>query len=124
MKKRNTKQKEIILKTIKSDKSHPTIKEIYEKVKLIDPSIGQATIYRNINKMVDDGIVLKLKVNTNTYRYDGNTNTHHHFLCKQCNNIIDIFDEEEILIKDLENKYSININKCYIYLEGICDKCK
>ena len=32
MKKRNTKQKQIILETLRKDKTHPTITEIYEKV--------------------------------------------------------------------------------------------
>ena len=51
---RNTKQKHIILDILNDNRIHPTIYEIYELAKQKYPSIGQATIYRNVNKLVDE----------------------------------------------------------------------
>ena len=39
---RNTKQKEIILNTLRQMHSHPTIMDLYEQVQKVDSSIGQA----------------------------------------------------------------------------------
>ena len=51
---RNTKQKDIILDILEHNRIHPTMQEIYELAKKEDQNIGQATIYRNINKLVED----------------------------------------------------------------------
>ena len=124
MKERNTKQKQIILEVLKNDKTHPTIKEIYNKVNKIDSNIGQATIYRNINKLVADGEILKIKIDNNLDRYDGNISNHLHFLCNKCLKIYDIFETNDSFINSIENKYNLKINNSEIYLEGICSSCK
>ena len=123
MNERNTKQKEIILQVIKQDKTHPTIKEITRKVKKIDKTIGQATIYRNVNKLVKDEKIKKLKINTNTYRYDCDISNHSHFLCKKCLQVFDIFNFEINNIDLLEKSNKINIESYSVFFEGICKTC-
>ena len=92
---RNTKQKEIILDILEHNRIHPTIYEIYELAKKKYPAIGQATIYRNVNKLVDENKIIKLPSKSNDgYHYDINTNSHDHLLCKSCGKIIDIFDND------------------------------
>ena len=65
MEKRNTKQKEIILDILKDKENmfHPTAGDLVKLVLDSNPSIGQATVYRNINKLVDEGILLKIPTN-------------------------------------------------------------
>ena len=55
MEKRNTKQKEIILDILKDKENmfHPSAGDLVKLVLDAYPSIGQATVYRNINKLVD-----------------------------------------------------------------------
>ena len=87
METRNTKQKEIILDILKDKENmfHPTAGDLVKLVLDKYPSIGQATVYRNINKLVDEGILLKIPTNNN-FRYDINTHTHAHLTCKECDN--------------------------------------
>lgn len=122
---RNTKQKELILDILEHHRTHPTIQEIYEFAKEKDATIGQATIYRNVKRLADEGHILKLPNSTNdSFHYDINTTPHIHLLCKKCNKIVDIFDNDyESIIKALENKYSISIEKTNIMLEGLCSNC-
>ena len=56
METRNTKQKEIILEILKEKENmfHPTAGDLVKLVLDTYPSIGQATVYRNINKLVDE----------------------------------------------------------------------
>ena len=58
---RNTKQKEIILNTLRQMHSHPTIMDLYEQVQKVDSSIGHATVYRNVSKLVEEGLVMKIQ---------------------------------------------------------------
>lgn len=51
MNSRNTSQKNIILEVLKNNRSHPTAQELYTLVKEKDPTIGQATVYRNVKNL-------------------------------------------------------------------------
>ena len=103
MKKRNTKQKQIILETLRKDKTHPTITEIYEKVSKKQKNIGKATVYRNVNDLVDNDQVKKIVDEEENFHYDGNEKEHIHLICKNCKKIIE----------------SANIT-----FEGFCSECK
>lgn len=125
MKKRNTIQKEIILDILENNIIHPTMNEIYCLAKEKYPSIGQATIYRNVNRLVEEGKIIKLPIATDdTYHYDINISNHSHLLCKKCGRIIDIFDNDYIeLFNNIAKNNSIKINKAMIILEGVCFNC-
>ena len=121
---KNTKQRSIIIKMLQQDKNHPTIKELYKSIKEKYPNIGQATVYRNINKLLDDGKIVKIKTSTNIDHYDGNIIPHYHLECKKCHRIIDIYDSKyDKTIKNIEREYSIKIDQASILFDGICDRC-
>lgn len=123
MKKRNTWQKEVILNVLKDNKVHPTINELYEIIKK-EHNIGKATVYRNINEMVEEGKVRKLASN-DIYHYDGNTTNHYHLVCKECNKIIDIFDETvNNITQTIEKEQKIVIDQMHIVIDGLCSLCK
>lgn len=115
----------MILKVLVNDKTHPTIKDIYNKVHQIDPSIGQATVYRNVNKLVDNGEVKRLSTNGEVDHYDGDMSNHYHFICTECNQIIDIFGYElKLPLNNIKKDHGISIDNFDIVLYGKCDKCK
>ena len=45
MKRRNTRQRQLILDTLVDNPTHPTIQELYQNVIKKDNTIGQATVY-------------------------------------------------------------------------------
>lgn len=122
---RNTKQKELIMQILSNDKSHPSIKDIYKKVRVIDERIGQATVYRNINQLVNMGKIKKISINGDCFHYDSNLNNHCHFVCKSCNQIIDIFDEELYeCIKNVSQNHHVTVEEYEVIFRGYCEKCK
>ena len=125
METRNTKQKEIILDILKDKENmfHPTAGDLVKLVLDKYPSIGQATVYRNINKLVEEGILLKIPTNNN-FRYDINTHTHAHLTCKECGKVIDLFDGDYLsIVKNLESKYNVKIDDTNLVFNGLCDNC-
>ena len=123
---RNTKQKEIILDILEHNRIHPTIHEIYELAQEKYPSIGQATIYRNVNKLVEEEKVLRLpETKDEGYHYDITMTPHNHLICNSCGRIIDLFDNDyNDMLKKIEESNSVKITKSLLILEGICSKCK
>jgi len=124
MQTRLTKQKEIILKTLQNSRAHPSIYELYDTIKENHPTIGQATVYRNVSKMLDDNLVRKIRTNDGIDHYDGNMTPHIHLQCNSCNKIIDIFDNDtEITTEKLAEKFNIKISSYELLLIGTCEKC-
>lgn len=124
MNKRNTRQKEIILECIKEDSTHPTVAEIMERVSEVDASIGQATVYRNINKLLEEGLIEKLYSSADKFCYDADIVEHDHLICIKCGKIIDLFDDDYTNKKKaIAKKYSFEVEKASTTYKGICENC-
>ena len=54
LKHRETKQRRIVLETVRSHTDHPTANTICEEVHAIDGKISQSTVYRNLNCLSED----------------------------------------------------------------------
>lgn len=119
---RKTKQREIILEIIKNCYTHPTMKELSKLVNEKYPSIGQATVYRTINKLVLDNIVVKIECNDGIH-YDYNRD-HFHFYCLKCKKIEDVFLNENIVDNLLSASKLASIKRINLVYEGICKSCK
>jgi len=114
-----TPQRLAILKEIDT-KGHISIEEIYENIRDLFPSISLATIYKNINALKQEGIISEICLHQKP-KYEIEKPNHAHFICKKCGKVEDIsFDE--ILNKNIEDKYPESEKELYIY--GICKDCK
>lgn len=123
MKKRNTWQKEVILQTLKANKTHPTINELYNLVNE-NHTIGRATVYRNVNDMLVDGKIKKISHGSIDH-YDGDISDHYHLICRECHRLVDVFDDNiDDLKQDISVRNNIDINQMYITIEGLCSICK
>ena len=116
MNERNTKQKNIILDVIKNNRCHPTMKEIYDMVYKVDPSVGQATVYRYVNSLTKKGKLKKLSINDDIVRYDINVLFHYHLKCKVCGKIINLYDDSNKFKKYVEDKYDVLFDDAIISL--------
>ncbi|MDD4123449.1 MAG: transcriptional repressor [Bacilli bacterium] len=96
-----SRQRELILKTVKESKSHPTAQEIYEFVKGKSPNISLGTVYRDLNFLAEAGVIRRIDVGDKQIHFDGDILEHCHFVCLDCGRIHDI--ERKDFCRD-ENK--------------------
>jgi len=121
----NTKQKDIILQIIKKEETEFTVKDIYSK---LNNQVGLTTIYRLVDKLVEEGILNKSisKDNITYYQYLETCNEDNHFYlkCGNCGKIIHIDCDciKELSHHILNNHKFIPSNK-QIIINGICEKC-
>ena len=87
---RHTKQLDLIWNEISNDRTHPTADQIYERVKKKFPNISLGTVYRNLQKLVADGQLQVLTLDR-TQHFDPLVERHHHFICKSCWRVYDVF---------------------------------
>lgn len=119
-----SKQREIILEVFK-ELFHPSAEEIYEKVHLIDPVISKSTVYRNINVLLNNKTIKKIKSLTGPDKYDYNNTLHYHVICQNCGKVFDFtYEFEQTKLKQtIETQTGVKTNIDSITLYGLCEKC-
>lgn len=120
-----SKQRELILNTLKENVVHPTAEYLYGKIKLKDSKISLATLYRNLNQLADNGIIKKIDGLEPSSHFDHNTHEHYHFICSKCHRVFDISaDVAPDLIKKTENSTGFQIESHDIVFTGLCKECR
>jgi len=122
---RITPQRLAILKTLASTKSHPSVEQIFEKVKVDFPTTSIATVYKTVSLLKDMGELIEFSFGEGSNHYDGRSAVPHpHFICTGCRKIedIDVPDLDRISEKIAEKKdYLITAYQLNFY--GKCPDC-
>ncbi len=119
---RHSHSRDVIYATIASTKSHPDAEWIYEQSRKSAPSLGIATVYRNLRKLSDEGKIVAIETTNGTVHYDACVSEHAHFICEDCGAILDI-TFPEVPFKEAEKEgYKVKRGKVVLY--GTCPKCK
>lgn len=123
--KRITKQRENIKNGLKAFCTHPTAEELYLTLKVDNPNLSLATVYRTLNKLAELGEIKKIEGLSGQIHYDDNNEEHFHIICQRCSKIKDLSpDIAESLKKALKNQKEFEIISYDILVKGICKKCK
>ncbi len=119
-----SRQREAIKEFVYSRHDHPTADAVYENIRQTFPNISLGTVYRNLALLCDLGEICKVPGTGGPDRFDANTAPHDHFICKQCQTVVDVKTPqknltEEIRDRDLPGKVE-NFSTNYF---GLCEKC-
>lgn len=109
---------------------HVTATEIQQGMFAADYPIGLATIYRQLEKLVQDGLLRKYTLDGHAgacYQYVGSdtcAGEHYHLKCEGCGQLIHLdchfVEDMQKHIQD-EHGFTVNNNKTVLY--GTCGKC-
>jgi Fur family peroxide stress response transcriptional regulator len=123
---RITPQRLAILRVLADSKGHPTVEQIYARVKAEFPTTSLATVYKNVSLMKSLGEVLELGFSDASNRYDGhNPRPHPHLVCTNCKKIV---DPDLSMLQDLtqqliqETGFQIFTHRMDFF--GICPECQ
>lgn len=123
--KRNTRQKKMILEAVNElCHSHPSADEIYLHLRKVDDKISRGTVYRNLNILVENREISKIKI-SNVERFDCITKFHYHLVCKTCGELLDLslpYNKELDGLVEEQTGFQVESHK--IVFEGICLNCK
>lgn len=127
----NTRQRKAILDFFATtNDEHITVSAISDHLRSKNISVGTTTIYRRLERLIDEGIVRK-------YFIDGipsacfalvdrheNCECHIHFRCEKCGALSCIeCDEMESFKAHLASEHGIKIDSVTTVLYGKCPKC-
>ncbi len=118
-------QREKIIELLKNTRIHPTANRIYDEIKKEFPNISMGTVYRNLNVLIEMGLVNKLDFGSTFDRFEYKEDPHYHFICKKCGKILDIEIPKDIdLTKNIQRKYNVNIQSHRAEFYGLCQDCQ
>lgn len=121
---RNTKQRKIILGTVKNRCDHPSADEIYLDVHSVDEKISKGTVYRNLKLLCDEEEIQQIKI-PGSDRFDKTTKKHSHILCTKCKKVIDTTIEyRDDFDSFVEKESGFIIKKHQTVFEGVCPECQ
>ena len=122
---RNTRQRSAILDYLRHTTSHPTAEQVHRAVRRRIPSLGLATVYRNLEKLVERGLAIRFEGPDGRRRYDADTRPHYHIVCTRCGRVGDVHTQKlEIDIQRLEKATDYQITGFELELRGLCPKCR
>lgn len=89
-----TPQKLAIFQFLASTQIHPTAQDIYRKMQYYFETISFATVYKNLKKFTDLGLLRVIELRDNTARYDAGLEPHHHLINLDTSEVLDIDPKE------------------------------
>ena len=102
---------------------HMNIDDLYKKLLSKFPSVSLATIYKNINAMVEKVFLSEVKIPNTKSVYESVKTEHAHLACSCCGHIEDIMLDASSILTEASKVSSFKINSTNIVLSGLCSKC-
>lgn len=90
---RVTPQRIATYRALVENDGHPSVDTIFEQVRDEMPSISLDTVYRTLSLLEDIGLARNVCIVDGKARYDPRTNPHCHFICLECDRVMDVLSD-------------------------------
>ncbi|WGK68659.1 transcriptional repressor [Candidatus Haliotispira prima] len=128
---RDTKQRRLIFETFMEQNEHLTAEALYHILQKDLPQIGQATVYRTLKLLCENGFAHELSLHSHgghaqsSYFEPTLAREHHdHLVCTQCGRHLEFHNEVlETLQEKIAEEYSFELTSHTHVLYGKCKNC-
>jgi len=126
-----TRQRLVVLEVLaENPEQHLTAEEIYERVKVENPDIGLATVYRTVQLLLELELIDRINLDDGFVRYEigdmekNEHHRHHHLICLRCGSISAFQDDMlEALETGVKDALGFQVTDHEVKLYGICRDC-
>ena len=124
MMRRNSFQRQLVMDALKS-LDHPTAQDVYTEIRKTYPHMSLGTVYRNLQKMSQDGMLRRLDFPDSPDRFDIHLEPHQHIHCTQCGGYFNI-NEDSLgdIDRGVEQATGFVVKGHRILFNGICPACR
>jgi Fur family peroxide stress response transcriptional regulator len=125
---RVTPQRLAIAEVVLNATDHPTVQQIYERVKGHFPSMTLATIYSTLGVLQKSGLIQELPFQKQS-RYEPNMEPHVNLVCIECENVIDADTDPAVhdvvlgLRKQIADNSDFEVAWQRVDFYGLCLRC-
>jgi Fur family transcriptional regulator, peroxide stress response regulator len=122
---RTTPQLAVVLEAVRtSGTDHPTAERIYDRVRRVLPSISLGTVYRNLQRLVQEGKIGAAQLGARSLHYDPTVTPHDHFVCRSCGRVEDLMVDTPEPLHDLARRAGHDVVSHTLVLYGQCRTCR
>lgn len=119
-----TPQRIAICRFVLSSREHPTVQNIYIKVKETHPTVSLATVYKTLKILKELGLIQELAFTQGETRLDSYMEPHVNLVCQRCGNISDVDDRAvRSMIARVITKAKFNMIGERFDIYGVCERC-
>ena len=123
---RLTPQRLAIAEVVVNSADHPSVRDIYERVREFFPYVTIATVYSTLDVLAAAGIVRELPFQRLS-RYDANLSPHANLVCMGCHSVVDAATGAETVAELLnlvnrESDFQVSSQRVDFY--GWCSGCR
>lgn len=118
---KSTKQRNAIYDALANSGRPLSVDEVFKLAKNESIGLGIATVYRNLKTLQEQGRIIKVDLPGQAPRWEVIASHHHHFLCRNCDRLFEIYACPENIRQLLPEGYTLE--EAYILLRGQCDIC-
>ena len=97
---------------------------VYRQLKTDNPSLSLGTVYRNLNLLADEGVLVRMPFPVE--RYDACVEPHAHFKCRACREVFDLPMEEMAGLDELASGAvpGFLVERHELLFHGLCPHCR
>jgi Fur family ferric uptake transcriptional regulator len=120
---RLTQQRRLILEEIQRVPCHPTADELHQRVRQRLPRTSLATVYRNLDRLVAEGLAVCLAAGGGQRRYDGEMAPHCHVRCRNCQRLADVPLPPAATLDQARELTAYEVEDARVEFTGLCPEC-
>jgi Fe2+ or Zn2+ uptake regulation protein len=87
---RATRQLAAVYDALAASSDHPTADQIFRRVRRVLPRVSLGTVYRNLDKLREQGRLRVVRLEGGLAHYDAMIDAHDHFICERCAAVVDL----------------------------------
>ena len=119
------KKRNAILTCLQQTDTHPSAEMVHQMLHEEHPDISLATVYRNLSRFKNQGLIQSIGTVNGIERFDANTEPHVHFICGSCSAVLDLHQMEipQALCESAAACSGCQVDACQLMFTGTCRKC-
>ena len=122
---RMTPQRLAILHILDETHGHLTPSEVFEAAQKSVPGVTEATIYRTLSFLTEQGLVLAAHMGNGQLVYELAEREHHHLICRKCGQACEI---DHAVLEDLyevfQERTGFQVDSMHVTFFGLCPACQ
>jgi Fe2+ or Zn2+ uptake regulation protein len=122
---RMTPQRWVILDILQKRHGHMTPMEVYQQAQENLPGLTEATVYRTLNFLAEQGLLLAAHIGNGQLVYENAGHDHHHLICRLCGLEMEI--DHAILVElyqIFKERTGYEIDRMHTTFFGLCPNCQ
>jgi len=124
---RSTEQRRLVTEMFFATSEHLSIEDLLDRVRVEEPKIGYATVYRTLKLLKECGLAFERHFGDGVSRYEvAWANEHHdHLICIECEKIVEFEDGDiEELQHGVAARLGFSLVRHKLELYGVCADCR